>query len=514
VSEDVRGVIVLNFGGQYCQLIARRVREVKVFCEVLPCSASVEEIKRKNPLALILSGSPASVTAEGAPTADPALFTLGIPVLGICYGMQWMAHTLGGKLEPGVLREYGKTEVQKTRRSSLLSTIDYSATCWMSHTDRVAAVPAGFRVTASSANCPVAAMEDESRGLYAVQFHPEVTHTDAAARILPRFLFDIAHIAPDWTMEDFIERKVNEIRETVGDERVLLGLSGGVDSSVAAALISKALGKKLICVYIDHGLMRKDETLQVKTAFGGHFDMELIAVDASEMFFGKLAGVTEPEQKRKIVGAAFVEAFAEQAKLAGEVAFLAQGTIYPDVIESGGAAGASVIKSHHNVGGLPENIGFKGIIEPLRMLFKDEVRKVGEKLGLPEELVWRQPFPGPGLTVRILGEVTRPKAEIVRESDAILQEEIRRAGLTRQIQQYFTVLPGVSSVGVKGDERSYEYIVAIRAVETSDFMTADFFRIPYDVLARISERIVNEVAGVNRVVYDVTTKPPASIEWE
>ncbi|HML46771.1 MAG TPA: glutamine-hydrolyzing GMP synthase [Clostridia bacterium] len=507
-------LVILNFGGQYCQLIARRAREAQVYCEVLPHHAPLEAIRALDPIGIILSGSPASVLDANAPQADPALLHLGVPILGICYGMQWLAHRLGGRVEAAPRREYGRVAVSMDAREGLLKGLNPACECWMSHTYQVTKAPEGFSVAAHTDHCPVAAFENEARGLYGVQFHPEVTHTQQGRQVLENFLVAICKARQDWTMEAFVRHTVETIRSQVGSGRVLLGLSGGVDSAVAAALLSRAVGEQLTCVYVDHGLMRKNESDQVRDVFAGHFPMNLVQVDAGPLFFSRLAGVTDPEKKRKIIGAAFVEVFAEEAKKLGSVDFLAQGTIYPDVIESGAATGAAVIKSHHNVGGLPENIGFKGLVEPLRMLFKDEVRAVGETLGLPEEMVWRQPFPGPGIAVRILGEVTPEKAELVRESDAILREEIAAAGLARSIQQYFTVLTGIRSVGVMGDERTYDNTVAIRAITTDDFMTVDWARIPHAVLARISERIVNEVRHVNRVVFDITTKPPASVEWE
>lgn len=509
----MRKIIVINFGGQYTQLIARRVREENVFCEVVPHTITADKLAAMSPLGIILSGSPASVLSSDAPKADGAILRIGVPTLGICYGMQWMAHTLGGSVVKSDKREYGRVMIEMNK-SRLLSTMPTNANCWMSHTYKVSRVPEGFEATAGSAECDICAMENPTKNLYAVQFHPEVTHTESGANVLRAFLFDICKAGRNWTMASFAQMKIAELRETIGDGRVLLGLSGGVDSSVAAALISRAIGKRLTCVYIDHGLMRKNETEEVRDAFTNNFDIDLVCVDASERFFTALKGVDEPETKRKRIGAAFVEAFAAEAAKLGRVDYLAQGTIYPDVIESGAAIGAATIKSHHNVGGLPENIGFKGLVEPIRMLFKDEVRAIGRELGLPESFVNRQPFPGPGLAIRIIGEVTPEKAFIVRESDAILRDEIAKAGLAQSISQYFTVLTGVHTVGVMGDERSYDNVVAIRAVTTDDFMTGDFARIPYPTLARISERIVNEVRGVNRVVYDVTTKPPASIEWE
>lgn len=511
---DNQRVVILNFGGQYCQLIARRVREAHVFCEVLPYNTTLEKIKDINPVAIILSGSPSSVLDKDAPQADPAILELSIPILGICYGMQWIAHALDGKVEAAPRREYGRVLVNLRNDTPLLDGMPATTTCWMSHTYQVTGTPDGFSIAASSEHCPIAAMVNEARKLYCVQFHPEVTHTEQGTRVLNNFLYNICGASGGWTMEAYARQTIDDIRAKVGGGRVLLGLSGGVDSAAAAALISRAVGKNLTCVYVDHGLMRKNESAQVRDVFTTKFDLNLIMVDASARFFSALKGVTEPEQKRKIIGGAFVEVFREEAAKLGALDFLAQGTIYSDVIESGAATGAASIKSHHNVGGLPKDLGFTGLIEPLRMLFKDEVRALGLSLGLPDELVYRQPFPGPGLGIRILGEITPEKAELVRESDAILREEIASAGLARSIQQYFTVLTGVRSVGVMGDERTYENCVAIRAVTSDDLMTADWARIPHDVLARISERIVNEVRHVNRVVFDITSKPPASFEWE
>ena len=507
-------IVILNFGGQYTQLIARRVRQAHVYSYVLPYSAPLKEIQALSPKGIILSGGPASVLDADAPRCDAGVFTLGLPVLGICYGMQLMGHMLGGRVAAAGKREYGLKRVRMNHLCCLFHDTDAENVCWMSHTYQVTELPGGFETIASTDSCPVAAMANEERRLYGVQFHPEVTHTKNGMSILRHFLFDVCGCAGDWEMGSYAQQAIQQIRETVGEDTVLLGLSGGVDSAVAAALLSKAIGERLTCVFVDHGFLRKGEFEQVRDVFTHTFPVRLIAVDASDRFMEKLRGVSDPEQKRKIIGGEFVEVFKEESQKLGRLDHFAQGTIYPDVIESGGAVGSHVIKSHHNVGGLPKELGFTSLIEPLRMLFKDEVRQLGIALGLPEALVWRQPFPGPGLAIRVMGDLTREKVEIVRESDAILREEIARAGLARDISQYFTVLTGARSVGVMGDERTYDYAVAIRAVTTDDFMTADWYRIPYDTLALISRRIVNEVKHVNRVLLDVTTKPPASVEWE
>ncbi len=511
---DHQKIVILDFGGQYTQLIARRVRECKVYSEVLPYHASLDDIKAVKPLGIILSGGPASVLAEDAPRCDAGVYSLGVPVLGICYGMQLTAHLLGGTVEKAAQREYGRIAVTMDDKSSLLASMSDASSNWMSHTYQVKVCPDGFHPIAHSENCPVAAMADEARHIYGVQFHPEVTHSDEGRTVIENFLH-ICGCRGDWDMASYAQTAIAAIRETVGDKgTVLLALSGGVDSSVAAALIYKAIGDRLTCVYVDHGFMRKGESEQVCRVFSELFPVRFIRADASQRFYGDLQGVTDPEQKRKIIGRDFIEVFKAEAQKLGKLDYFAQGTIYPDVIESGQATGAAVIKSHHNVGGLPKELGFTELIEPLRMLFKDEVRALGETLGLPHDLVWRQPFPGPGLAIRVIGDLTPEKVEIVRESDAILREEIARAGLDASIHQYFTVLTGIRSVGVMGDERTYDYTVAIRAVTTDDFMTADWARIPYDVVRVVSSRIVNEVGHVNRVVLDVTTKPPASIEWE
>ena len=513
--SETQKVLIFDFGGQYTQLIARRVRECHVYSEVVPWNISLEEVRNQRPVGIILSGGPSTVHDEKAPMIDPALYSLGIPVLGICYGMQLTAHLLGGKVERAKEREYGRIVVRMKESSALLAGMKSASFCWMSHTWQVAACPEGFEPAARTDNCPIAAMADESRRIYGVQFHPEVTHSEEGRLLLHNFLFNICRCTGDWTMEAYAEQAVRRIREAVGEDgKVLLALSGGVDSSVAAALIFRAIGDRLTCVFVDHGLLRKGESDQVVHVFSHLFPVRFIRSDTSARFFGDLKGVTDPEEKRHIIGRDFIEVFRAEAKALGKMDYFAQGTIYPDVIESGQGTNAAVIKSHHNVGGLPKELGFTELIEPLRMLFKDEVRALGETLGLPKELVWRQPFPGPGIAIRIIGEVTPDKAQIVRESDAILREEIAKAGLDRQISQYFTVLTGIHSVGVMGDERTYDYTIAIRAVTTDDFMTADWARIPWDTVATVSARIVNEVPHVNRVVLDVTTKPPASVEWE
>lgn len=505
-------VLVIDFGGQYNQLIARRVRENNVYCEILPYDTDIKVIKEKNPKGIIFTGGPSSVYDEGAPTVDKEIFELGIPVLGICYGCQLIGYLLGGSVEKGEDREYGKTEVKFDCKSRLFKGLDESSVCWMSHTLRVTNVPLGYKISASTKSCPVAAMENDDKRIYGVQFHPEVEHTVHGKEIIRNFLFEICGLKGDWNMGSFTEQKINEIRSLVGNKKVICALSGGVDSSVAAVLVHKAVGKQLTCIFVDHGLLRKDEGDEVERTFKGQFNMNLIRVNAKERFLKKLSGVSDPERKRKIIGEEFIRVFEEEALKLGDIDYLVQGTIYPDVVESGTKT-AATIKSHHNVGGLPEKMKLK-LIEPLRTLFKDEVRKVGEELRIPHSQVWRQPFPGPGLAIRVLGEITEDKLSIVREADAILREEIAKAGLDREIWQYFACLPNIKSVGVMGDERTYSYTIALRAVTSSDGMTSDWARIPYDILGRISNRIVNEVPNVNRVVYDITSKPPATIEWE
>lgn len=507
-------ILILDFGGQYNQLIARRVRECNVYCEVKPYTLSIDEIKKLEPKGIIFTGGPNSVYDEKSPHISKEIFELGIPVLGICYGCQIMAYTLGGTVSSANSKsEYGKTEISIENTSKLFKGLDNSQICWMSHTDYVEKVPYGFKVTATSATCPTAAMECAAKNFYAVQFHPEVNHTPNGKDMLKNFLFEVCGCTGDWVMSNYIQEQIKAIREKVGDGKALCALSGGVDSSVVAALVSKAIGKQLTCVFVDHGLMRKNEGDEVEQVFDGYFDSHFIRVNAGERFLGKLKGVTDPEKKRKIIGEEFIRVFEDEAKKIGKVDFLVQGTIYPDVIESG-LGDSAVIKSHHNVGGLPSVVDFKELIEPLRLLFKDEVRQMGTELGLPDYIVWRQPFPGPGLGIRVIGEVTEDKLEILREADAIFREEIKNAGLDRDINQYFAVITDMRSVGVMGDGRTYDYTVALRGVTTTDFMTADWARIPYDVLDRISVRIVNEVKHINRICYDITSKPPATIEFE
>ena len=508
-------VIVLDFGGQYNQLIARRVRECGVYCEVKPYTTPLAELKAMAPIGVIFTGGPNSVYLEDAPHVDPAIFELGVPVLGICYGCQLMAHTLGGRVtaaQDDSAREYGKTETFYNTGCPLFKDLPECGVSWMSHGDYMEKVPEGFALAAHSKACPNVAIADETRGFYGVQFHPEVNHTENGLRMIRNFLYEVCGAVGDWSMEDYKRTAIAAIREKVGTGRVLLSLSGGVDSSVCAALLAEAVGEQLTCVFVDHGLMRKNEGDEVQAAFQP-WAMNFVRVDAEGRFLSKLAGVSEPERKRKIIGEEFIRVFEEEAKKIGAVDFLAQGTIYPDVIESGAGA-AAVIKSHHNVGGLPDYVDFKEIVEPLRLLFKDEVRQLGRELGLPEYLVSRQPFPGPGLAIRVIGDLTKEKLDTLRDADAIYREEIARAGLTGSVSQYFAVLTNTRSVGVMGDGRTYDYTLALRAVTTSDFMTADWARIPYDVLDTISTRIVNEVPGINRIVYDITSKPPATIEWE
>lgn len=505
-------VLVIDFGGQYNQLIARRVREFGVYCEIVPYNYGIEKIKDKNPKGIIFTGGPNSVYGEDTPQIEKEVFELGVPVLGICYGQQLMSHLLGGRVDTAPVREYGKSHVNLDNSSKLFKGIEKEEVCWMSHTDYVAEAPAGFKIIAHTDVCPVAAIANEEKKLYGVQFHPEVEHTPFGKDMLRNFVLNICDLEPSWSMASFAEEKIAEIKRVVGDKKLICALSGGVDSSVAAVLVHKAVGKQLTCIFVDHGLLRKDEGDQVEKIFREGFDMNLIRVNAQDRFLGKLAGVSDPERKRKIIGEEFIRVFEEESKKLGQIDFLVQGTIYPDVVESGTGTSA-VIKSHHNVGGLPEDIEFS-LIEPLRELFKDEVRAVGEELGIPHHLVWRQPFPGPGLAIRVLGEVNEEKLEIVREADAIFREEIALAGLESEIWQYFAVLPNIQSVGVMGDERTYCHTVGLRAVTSSDGMTSNFAHIPYEVIDKISRRIVNEVKGVNRIVYDVTSKPPATIEWE
>ena len=507
-------MLVVDLGGQYAQLIARRVREARVYSELVPHTITAQQVRARRPHALILSGGPASVYADGAPRMDADVLKLGVPTLGICYGMQLLALELGGSVERTGASEFGKTEL-RAEDCGLFEGLPSAQTVWMSHRDSVVAPPAGARVVAGSPSTPVAAFESSERALYGVQFHPEVVHTPHGQEVLKNFLFRLAGAPPAWTPAAVIEEQVERIREQVGHERVLCALSGGVDSAVAALLVHKAVGDQLTCVFVDHGLLRENEAEQVVETFAGHFHVPLAHVDAQQRFLSRLAGVEDPEQKRKIVGEEFIRVFEEEARKLGDVRFLVQGTLYSDVIESGGTEDgvAAMIKSHHNVGGLPKDMRME-LVEPLRLLFKDEVRRVGEELGMPESLVWRQPFPGPGLAIRIIGEVTPERLELLRAADAILQEEVRRASLYRELWQSFAVLPGIRSVGVQGDERTYAYPIVIRAVTSEDAMTADWARLPYDLLETISSRIINEIPGINRVALDLSSKPPATIEWE
>ncbi|WP_029451041.1 glutamine-hydrolyzing GMP synthase [Clostridium algidicarnis] len=505
-------VLVIDFGGQYSQLIARRVRECGIYCEIIPYTYSIEKIKEKSPKGMIFTGGPNSVYGDNSPTISEEIFNIGVPILGICYGAQLMAHVLGGEVKASTGREYGKTDINIDNNSLLFKGVSEKEQCWMSHTDFITKKPKGFEIIATTPKCPVGAIENSEKALYGVQFHPEVEHTPAGRLMIENFLYKICKLEKSWTMASFAEEKIKEIKSIVGDKKLICALSGGVDSSVAALLIHKAVGKQLTCIFVDHGLLRKDEGDMVEKVFKEEFDLNIIRVNAKDRFLSKLKSVSEPEKKRKIIGEEFIRIFEEEANKLGEIDFLVQGTIYPDVVESGTDTSA-VIKSHHNVGGLPEDMNFK-LIEPLRELFKDEVRAVGEELGIPHKLVWRQPFPGPGLAIRVLGEVTEEKLSIVREADSIMREEISNAGLEETIWQYFACLPNIQSVGVMGDERTYCHTIALRAVNSSDGMTSDWSRIPYEVLDKISRRIVNEVKDVNRIVYDITSKPPSTIEWE
>lgn len=505
-------IAVLDFGGQYNQLIARRIRDMGVYSELLAYNTPVEKLRELQPKGIVFSGGPASVYADSAPMVDPAVYDLGVPILGICYGMQLISHQLQGKVDRAETREYGKAEITFHGESPLVHGLEPVQTVWMSHSDHVVQLPDGFVIDAGTEHAPIAAMSHPEKQIYAVQFHPEVKHSVHGDEMLHNFLYRVCGCDGSWTMGSFIDDAVRDIREQVGESKVLCALSGGVDSSVVAALIQRAVGEQLTCMFIDHGLLRKGEAESVMDTFVGKFDMKVIKIDAQERFLSKLRGIEDPERKRKLIGEEFIRVFEEESAKFDDFEFLAQGTLYTDIIESGTAT-AQTIKSHHNVGGLPEDMQFK-LVEPLKALFKDEVRKVGEECGLPSEIVWRQPFPGPGLAIRVLGEVTEEKLTIVRESDAILRDEIAKAGLDREIWQYFTALPNMKSVGVMGDVRTYSYTVGIRAVTSIDGMTADWARIPYDVLEKVSSRITNEVAHVNRVIYDITSKPPATIEWE
>lgn len=506
-------VLVIDFGGQYNQLIARRIRENNVYCEILPYTADIERIKAKNPKGIIFTGGPNSAYLEESPKISKEIFEIGVPILGICYGDQLMAHLLGGKVVKGdnQTREYGKTAIEY-KESPIFNGINTNQV-WMSHTDYIAEAPEGFEVTATTGNCPIAAMQNVEKKLYGVQFHPEVEHSLDGDKILRNFLYEVCGVSGDWTTSSFIDDKIAEIKAKVGDKKALCALSGGVDSSVAAVLMHRAIGDNLTCIFVDHGLLRKSEGRDVEKIFREKFSMNLIKVDAEDRFLGKLKGVTEPEAKRKIIGEEFIRVFEEESQKLGKMDFLVQGTIYPDVVESG-LGDSATIKSHHNVGGLPEDVDFQEIIEPLRELFKDEVRKIGLELGIDEQLIFRHPFPGPGLGIRVIGEVTKEKCDILREADAVYMDELRKAGLYTEIWQAFATLPDVKTVGVMGDERTYAYLVGLRAVASSDGMTSDWYKIPYEVLERISNRIINECEGVNRVVYDITSKPPGTIEWE
>ena len=506
-------ILILDFYGQYNQLIARRVRECNVYSEIVPFDASIEKIKKIAPKGIIFTGGPSSVYEENAPRLDKEIFELGIPILGICYGMQLISYSLGGNVQKAEKREYGTTTVNFDNTSPLFKGFSDKNDCLMSHTDFVEKLPEGFKKIADTSHCPIAGMANDEKKIYGIQFHPEVNHTQNGTKIISNFL-DICGCKRDWNMSSFVEESVKQLKEKIGDKKALCALSGGVDSSVAAVLLNKAIGKNLTCIFVDHGLLRKNEGDEVEHVFRNQYDINLIRVNAKDRFLSKLAGVTDPEKKRKIIGEEFIRVFEEEAKKIGKVDFLVQGTIYPDVIESGGSGKGQTIKSHHNVGGLPDYVDFEEIIEPLRDLFKDEVRKTGLELGIPENLVYRQPFPGPGLAIRVIGDITDEKLEILKEADFIFREEIANAGLDRSLNQYFAVLTNLKSVGVMGDGRTYDYTLALRAVETSDFMTATWAKIPYEILEKVSSRIVNEIKNINRVVYDITSKPPATIEWE
>jgi len=511
--ENKELILILDFYGQYNQLIARRVRECNVYSEIVPFNTPIEKIKEINPKGIIFTGGPDNVYKENAPMCDKEIFNLEIPILGICYGMQLMTHVLGGEVQRADKREYGVTSVKIDNKSKLFDTFGDTNNFLMSHTDFVAKLPQGFEKIGETGDCPIAAMQNVEKNFYGIQFHPEVNHSENGTKLIENFLYNICGCEGTWKMSSFAKETVAKIKEKVGNKKALCALSGGVDSSVAAAIMSKAIGKNLTCIFVDHGLLRKNEAEEVEEVFGSREDINFVKVDVRERFLDKLAGVSEPEVKRKIIGEEFIRVFEEEAKKIGAVDYLVQGTIYPDVIESGVGVGAT-IKSHHNVGGLPDYVDFKEIIEPLRELFKDEVRKVGLELGLPEYLVYRQPFPGPGLAIRVIGDITADKLTILKDADYIFREEIAKAELDKNINQYFAVLTNLKSVGVMGDERTYDYTIALRAVTTSDFMTAEWSKIPYDILEKVSTRIVNEVKHVNRVVYDITGKPPATIEWE
>ncbi len=506
-------ILILDFYGQYNQLIARRVRECNVYSEIVPFDTSIEKIKKIAPKGIIFTGGPSSVYEENAPRLDKEIFELGIPILGICYGMQLISYSLGGNVQKAEKREYGTTTVNFDNTSPLFKGFSDKNDCLMSHTDFVEKLPEGFKKIADTSHCPIAGMANDEKKIYGIQFHPEVNHTQNGTKIISNFL-DICGCKRDWNMSSFVEESVKQLKEKIGDKKALCALSGGVDSSVAAVLLNKAIGKNLTCIFVDHGLLRKNEGDEVEHVFRNQYDINLIRVNAKDRFLSKLAGITDPEKKRKIIGEEFIRVFEEEAKKIGKVDFLVQGTIYPDVIESGGSGKGQTIKSHHNVGGLPDYVDFEEIIEPLRDLFKDEVRKTGLELGIPENLVYRQPFPGPGLAIRVIGDITDEKLEILKEADFIFREEIANAGLDRSLNQYFAVLTNLKSVGVMGDGRTYDYTLALRAVETSDFMTATWAKIPYEILEKVSSRIVNEIKNINRVVYDITSKPPATIEWE